>query len=144
MGVGRNFSRGGQSWHFAYLFKFVGDATQMDVHKQMSNVTATVAYSVFPVRKFYTEKMFFWWEWIFQDWVSRVLNEWQTLWIIRISTKSDQTTNKLHYLIQIASPCFRVFPMFWKVVSARGWDFTVQMVSSYCAVSHFRGRGGSS
>jgi len=52
------FPGGGQSWHFAYLFKFVGDATQLDVHKQMSNVAATVTYSVFPIRKFYTEKMF--------------------------------------------------------------------------------------
>jgi len=34
MGVRRNFSRGGQSRHFAYLFQFVGDATQMDVHKK--------------------------------------------------------------------------------------------------------------
>jgi len=58
MGVRRKFSRGGQSRHFAYnLFHFVGDATQMDVHK-MSNVTATVTYSVFPIRIFYTEKMF--------------------------------------------------------------------------------------
>jgi len=31
---------------------------QMDVHKKISNVTATVACSVFPVRKFYTEQMF--------------------------------------------------------------------------------------
>jgi len=30
----------------------------MDVHKKPSNFTATVTYSVFPVRKFYTEKMF--------------------------------------------------------------------------------------
>jgi len=58
MGVRRNFSIGGQSWHFAFLFKFVGDASQMDVHKRMSNVTATVTYSVFPIRKFYTEEMF--------------------------------------------------------------------------------------
>ena len=32
----------------------------MDVHKKMLryNVTATVTYTVFPIRKFYTEKMF--------------------------------------------------------------------------------------
>ena len=35
MGVRRNFSRGGHSRHFAYLFQFVGDATQMDVHKKI-------------------------------------------------------------------------------------------------------------
>jgi len=34
MGVRRNFSKGGKSRHFAYLFQFVGDATQMDVHKK--------------------------------------------------------------------------------------------------------------
>jgi len=52
------FSRG-QSRHFAYLFQIVGNTTQMDVHKKkMSNVTATVANSVFPVGKLYTEQMF--------------------------------------------------------------------------------------
>jgi len=34
MGVRRNFSRGGQSRHFAYLFLVVGDVTQMDVSKK--------------------------------------------------------------------------------------------------------------
>ena len=56
----RFFSRG-QSRHFAYISQIVGDATQMDVglhKKKMFNVTETVAYSVFPVRKLYTEKMF--------------------------------------------------------------------------------------
>jgi len=33
MGVRRNFQRGAKST-FAYLFQFVGDAMQMDVHKQ--------------------------------------------------------------------------------------------------------------
>jgi len=35
MGVHRNFSRGGQSRQYAYLFQFVGDASQMDVHKNV-------------------------------------------------------------------------------------------------------------
>ena len=53
------FPRGGQSRHFAYLFQIVGNATQMDVHKKkMSTVTSTVACSVFPLRKLYTEQMF--------------------------------------------------------------------------------------
>jgi len=34
MGVRRNFFKGEQSRHFAYLFQFVGDATQMDVYKK--------------------------------------------------------------------------------------------------------------
>jgi len=34
MGVRKNFSRVRQSRHFAYLFQFVGEATQMDEHKQ--------------------------------------------------------------------------------------------------------------
>ena len=34
MGVRRNFSKGEQSRHFAYLFQVVGDATQMDVYKK--------------------------------------------------------------------------------------------------------------
>jgi len=34
MGVRRNFSRGGQSRHFAYLFLVVGDVTQIDVDKK--------------------------------------------------------------------------------------------------------------
>jgi len=68
MGVRRNFFTGGQRRHFAYPFQVVDDATQMDVHetlhpfyttKKMPNVTATVAYSVFPIRKFYTGQMFF-------------------------------------------------------------------------------------
>jgi len=58
MGVRRNFSRGGQSRHFVSLFQCVSDATQMDVHKKMSNVTATAAYSVFLVRKLYSDQMF--------------------------------------------------------------------------------------
>jgi len=35
MGVRKHFSRGGQSQNFAHLFQFVGDATQMDVHKNV-------------------------------------------------------------------------------------------------------------
>jgi len=67
MGARRNFSRWGQSRPFAYPLQVVDDATQMDVHKtlhsfyttmKMSIVTATVAYSVFYLRKFYTKKMF--------------------------------------------------------------------------------------
>jgi len=59
MGIRRNISRGfSQSRHFAYLFLVVDDATQIDAYKKMSNVTATVAYSAFLGRKFYTEQMF--------------------------------------------------------------------------------------
>jgi len=59
MGIRRNFSRGGQSQHFAYPFQVVDDATQMDVHKmlypfyttkKMPNFTATVANSVLPMK----------------------------------------------------------------------------------------------
>jgi len=58
---------GGQNRHFAYPFQFVDDATQTDVHKTLHpfsttkkkpNVTATVAYSLFPRRKCYTKQMF--------------------------------------------------------------------------------------
>ena len=35
----------------------------------------------------------------------------------KILSKYEQNA----YLIQIASPCFHVFPMFWKVASAREW-----------------------
>jgi len=42
--------------------------------KKMSNVTATVAYSVFLVGKLHREQMFQW-SWIFWDWVSGVRNE---------------------------------------------------------------------
>jgi len=54
------FHGGGQSRHFAYLFQFFGEASamQMDIHKKMSNVMATVTYNVFPIRKFYTDKIF--------------------------------------------------------------------------------------
>jgi len=67
MGLRRNFSRWGQSRSLAHPLQVVDDATQMDVHKtlhsfhttkQMPIVTATVAYSVFPLRKFYTKQMF--------------------------------------------------------------------------------------
>jgi len=59
--------QGGGSRHFAYRFQVVDDATQMDAHKtrhpfnttsKMPNVTAAVAYGVFPLRKFYTKQMF--------------------------------------------------------------------------------------
>jgi len=59
----QKFFHGGKSRHFAYPFQVVDDATHMDVHKtlhpfyttkKMPNVTATVVYSVFPLRKFYT------------------------------------------------------------------------------------------
>jgi len=68
MGVRRNFSRGGQSRHFAYPFQVVDDATQMDVHKtlhpfyttkKIPNATATVAYSVFALQKFTLRKCLF-------------------------------------------------------------------------------------
>jgi len=67
MGARRNFSRVGKSRPFADPLQVADDATQMDVHKtlhsfyttkQMPIVTATVACSVFPLRKFYTKKMF--------------------------------------------------------------------------------------
>ena len=67
MDARRNVSRGGQSRPFAYALQVVDDAMQMDVHKtlhsfyttkKMPIVTATVAHSVFPPRKFYTKKMF--------------------------------------------------------------------------------------
>jgi len=52
------FSRGG-TVDIAYFIPIVGDATQMDVPtKKMSNVTATVANSVFPERTLYTEQTF--------------------------------------------------------------------------------------
>jgi len=52
MGVRRNFSRGGRSRHFAYLFQFVGEASakQMDVYKICPMLfMATVTYNVFPI-----------------------------------------------------------------------------------------------
>jgi len=54
MGVRRNFSRGGQSRHFAYLFQFVSDPTQMEVHKKkMSSNTATL-HTVFSLKEHFT------------------------------------------------------------------------------------------
>jgi len=54
----QKFFQVGQNRHF-HLFQVVGDATQMDVYKRkMFDVMATVAYSVFLVRKLYTKKMF--------------------------------------------------------------------------------------
>jgi len=58
MGVRRNFSRGGQSRHFAYIFQAVGNAMEMDIFKKMSNVTATVAHMVSLVRNFTLSKIF--------------------------------------------------------------------------------------
>jgi len=53
----QTFFHGGQSRHFAYLLQFVGDATRMDVHKKCLMLWQQL-HSVFPTRKFYTEKMF--------------------------------------------------------------------------------------
>jgi len=60
MGVRRNFSRGGQSRHFAYLFLVVGDATQIDPYKK-ENVQCygnSCIRCFFLVRKLYIEQMF--------------------------------------------------------------------------------------
>jgi len=59
MGVRRNFSRAAQSQHFAFFFRLLAMQRKWTcTKKNMSNVTATVAYSVFLVRKLYTEQMF--------------------------------------------------------------------------------------
>jgi len=47
-----------QSRHFAYLFQFVAMQRKW-TYTKMSNVTATVAYSVFPIRKFTWRKCLF-------------------------------------------------------------------------------------
>jgi len=53
------FPGGGQSRYFPYVFLVVVDATQLTyTKKKMSNVTATVAHSVFIVGKLCTEQMF--------------------------------------------------------------------------------------
>jgi len=61
------FPGGGASRPFAYPLQVVDDAAQIDIHKtlpsfytikQMPVVTATVACSGFPLRKFYTKQMF--------------------------------------------------------------------------------------
>jgi len=58
---------GGESRPFVYPLQVVDDAAQIDIHKtlpsfytikQMPIVTATVACSGFPLRKFYTKQMF--------------------------------------------------------------------------------------
>jgi len=41
-----------------YFFRVVGDATHMDTYIKMSSVTVKAAYSVFLVRKLYTEQTF--------------------------------------------------------------------------------------
>jgi len=59
MGVRRNFSRGEQSRHFAYFFWLLTMQRKLTyTKKKMSNVTATVAYSAFLIRKLYSEQMF--------------------------------------------------------------------------------------
>jgi len=62
------FQGGGQSRYFACPFQVIDDATQMDGHKtlhpfhttnNMPYVTGTVAYGVFPLRKFKPSKCLF-------------------------------------------------------------------------------------
>ena len=54
--------------------------------------------------------------WIFSDWVSRVLNGLQTLWVVRISLKSYQNANNVHifesnsFLISWFSNIYALFP----------------------------------
>jgi len=51
MSVRKNFSRGGQSRHFAYLFLGVDNATQIDVYKKRKNSSGKIKRSsgVIPV-----------------------------------------------------------------------------------------------
>jgi len=67
MGVCRNFSRGEQIRHFYLSFSGcwrcnangrTQNASPFYTTKKMPNVTAAVAYGVFPQRKFYTQQMF--------------------------------------------------------------------------------------
>ena len=57
MGVRRHFSRGAKS-KFCLYFSVFWRWNANRRKQKMSNVTATVTYSVCPIRKFYTEKMF--------------------------------------------------------------------------------------
>jgi len=59
MGVRRNFSRGSKVDILLIFFRLLAMQRKWTyTKKKMSNVTATVAYSVFLVRKLYTEQMF--------------------------------------------------------------------------------------
>ena len=58
MGVRRKFSRGGKVDNLLIFFRLLAMQRKWTYTKKMSNDTATVAYSVFPVRKLYTEQMF--------------------------------------------------------------------------------------
>jgi len=54
-----NFFRGGQSRHFAIFFRLLAMQRKLThTKKKMFSVTATVAYSVFLVRKLCIEQMF--------------------------------------------------------------------------------------
>jgi len=58
MGVRRNFSRGGEVDILLIFFWLLAMQRKLTyTTKKMSNVTATVAYSVFLVRELYTEQM---------------------------------------------------------------------------------------
>ena len=108
---------GGSKSTFCLSFHTVGDATQMDVHKKkMSNVTATVATSVFPVRKLYTEHRF-----VLESMdISRLLNELQTVWITRISAKSYENTNKVPFNSNnVLFSCFSNVIECWKLREMR-------------------------
>jgi len=56
MGVRRNFSRGGQSRHFAYLFQAVGNANGR-IQKNVQRYGSGCIHG-FPCKKLYTEQMF--------------------------------------------------------------------------------------
>jgi len=56
-GVRRNFSRAGQSRHFAFSVCWRSKCNANGRTQKVSNVMATVTYNVFPIRTFYTEKI---------------------------------------------------------------------------------------
>jgi len=59
MDVRRNFSRGGKIHILLIFFWFLAMQREFTcTESKISNVTATVAYSVLLVRKFYIEQMF--------------------------------------------------------------------------------------
>ena len=64
------------------------------------------------------------------------MNYWNKYTILQIRT--TYTFNSTSFEKLKNDPCFRTFPMFWNVASAREWDFTAQMVWWCCAAARLR------
>jgi len=93
---------------------------------------------LFPLRKCCIEKMFVLLSIIFLSWGNRVINDLQTLWIIRTNMKFCQNTNKAHFQFKHHLHAFVLFQCLECCKCAR-MRFHCKYIWGYCGNAHLRG-----